>query len=175
MISLRGFIGIPDSMRRLHKFAYHALRESHIISGLLAVGLVWAPGISQHGELHGPLRAALPQASHLNPVSSHLLIGSDHEVVTFSCRPHRIFIVANLTALYELHNLFSGRFLSVERNGSWPERTEETHEEDLVRIVCPPAVTDRAPHKSEPLAYETSSSVFSSFESPKAKNNYGKK
>lgn len=180
LFSLTGFMGIPVSMRMLHRFAYHALRESHVISGLLGGGLVRAPGISQHGELHGPLRAALPQTTHLDPVSSHLLICCDHEVVTFSCGPHSISIngsvVANLTTLQKLHTLFGGRFLSVdlrclERNRSWPGRTEKNHEEDLVRIVSLPAVTDRAPQKSEPLAYESSCSLFSSSEPTKAKNN----
>jgi hypothetical protein len=103
-------MGIPNSMRVLRRFAYHALREAHIISGLLGGGLVRAPSIPQHTKLHGPLRATLPQTTHLDPVSSHLLIGSNHEVVTFSCGPHSIsiigWIVDNLATLYKLHNFF---------------------------------------------------------------------
>jgi hypothetical protein len=103
-------MGIPNSMRVLRMFAYHALRKAHIIRGLLGGGLVRAPSIPQHTELHGSLRATLPQTTHLDPVSSYLLIGSNHEVVALSCGPHSISIIEwvadNLTTLYKLHRYF---------------------------------------------------------------------
>jgi hypothetical protein len=145
----------------LHRFTYHALRQSHIISGLLAGGLVRTPGISQYGKLHGPLRTTLSQPTHLDPICSHLLIGSNHEVVAFSCGPHNISIIGRIvgdfSTLYKLHTLFSGRLFSkiskcLERNQKWPRRIAENHEEahsewSICRLrIC------RAFHKSEPLA-----------------------
>jgi hypothetical protein len=147
----------------LHRFAYHALRESHIITGLLAAGLVRTPGISQHCELHGSLRTALSQPTHLDPVCSHLLIGSNHEVVAFSCGPHNISIIGRIvgdfTTLYKLYSFFSGRLCSkiskcLERNTKWPRRNAENHEE--VRSewsICQLRIY-RAFHESEPLADE---------------------
>jgi len=65
--------------------AYHALRESNIISGLLGRRLIWAPGIPQHCELHSSLGATFPKTTHLYPVRSNLLVGSNHKIVAFSC------------------------------------------------------------------------------------------
>jgi hypothetical protein len=73
--------------------AYHALRESHIIRGLLGRGLVWAPGIPQYCELHSSLGTTFPKTTHLYPVRSNLLVGSNHKIVALSCGQHNVSVI----------------------------------------------------------------------------------